>query len=199
MPPIRPFRLSPARAGGAAPATRACRAALWVAALVLSAAPATAAAPTVEDMKAAMLFNIAKFVDWPSGSFSSDRGQVTFAVLGEDALAGAVAATLSTKSINGRPVFVRCVRRVEDATDCQILFISASEEKRVPEVLQSMRGRAVLTVADVNGFAAMGGMVDFIQDNDRIRFEINLGSAERAQLKISSKVLAIARIVAEAQ
>jgi hypothetical protein len=121
---------------------------------------------------------------------------MTFAILGDDELAGVVASTLSTKSVPGRKVFVRCVRRPEDARDCQVLFIAPSEAGRIPQVVQALEGRSVLTVADTPGFTSAGGMVDFVQDNERVRFEINLGTAERARLKISAKLLALARIVA---
>lgn len=157
---------------------------------------AVASQPGGDDVKAEMLFNIAKFVEWPPGS--SD-GQLTFTILGEDDLAAVLASTLSTKTINGRRVFVRFVRRVSDARDSQILFIASSETQRIPEVLEALRGRSILTVADVAGFASGGGMVDFVQESDKLRFEINLGSAERAQLRISARLLALAKIVAPAQ
>ena len=151
---------------------------------------------SLADVKAEMLFNLAKFVAWPP---ATDSGQMTFTILGEDDLAAVLASTLSTKSINGRKVFVRFVRRVSDARDSQILFIAGSEAQRIPEVLEALRGLPVLTVADVPGFTLQGGMVDFVQDGEKVRFEINPGSAERAQLKISARVLALARIVALAQ
>jgi hypothetical protein len=168
---------------------------LWTALLatLLAAGPAAAQTP-LSDVKAEMLFNIAKFVMWPSSG-----GPMTFTILGEDELAAVLASTLSTKSINGRKVFVRFVRRVSDARGSQILYIASSEASRIPDVLDALRGQPVLTVADVSGFTAQGGMVDFVQESDKVRFEINLGSAERAQLKISARLLALARIVAQAQ
>lgn len=162
-------------------------------ALLLAAGPAASQVP-LSDVKAEMLFNIAKFVSWPSSG-----GQITFTILGEDELAAVLASTLSTKSINGRKVFVRFVRRVSDARGSQILYIASSEAARIPDVLDALRGQPVLTVADVTGFTAQGGMVDFVQEIDKVRFEINPGSAERAQLKISARLLALARIVAQAQ
>lgn len=170
-----------------------------VVAVGLALAPCAARCQeAVYDIKAEMLFNIAKFVEWPSQQ-SRAGSQMTFTILGEDELAGVIAAELSTKTINGRDVFVRCVRRVEDVKDSHVLFIASSEEKRIPEVLEALRGHSVLTVADVAGFAALGGMVDFVQQDDKVRFEINLGSAERARLKISAKLLALAKLVAQAQ
>lgn len=149
---------------------------------------------SLADIKAEMLFNIAKFVSWPTPG--AEVGQMTFTILGEDELAAVLASTLSTRTIGGRKVFVRFVRRVSDVRDSQILFVAGSEAGRIPEVLEALRGLPVLTVADVPGFTTMGGMVDFVQENEKVRFEINPTSAERSQLKISARVLALAKIVA---
>ena len=193
MPPASaPARPASRRAGAR------CRLAPIVAAALVLAPCAALCQEAVHEIKAGMLFNIAKFVEWPAKQ-SRAGSQITFTILGEDDLAGVIAATLISKTINGRDVFVRYVRRVEDVKDSQVLFIASSEEKRIPEVLQALRGHSVLTVADVAGFAASGGMVDFVQEDDKVRFEINLDSAKRARLKISAKLLALTKIVAQAQ
>jgi len=167
--------------------------AVLAAALVL--APCAARGEeSIHEVEAEMLFNLAKFVEWPPHAGS----QMTFIILGEDDLAGVIASVLSRKTINGRDVFVRCVRRVEDVKGGQILFIASSEAKRIPEVLESLRGHSVLTVAETTGFAAQGGMVELVRQDGKVRFEINPGSAELAKLKISAKLLALAKIVAHA-
>jgi len=160
-------------------------------AIALALTPVSGRGQGALDAKAELLLNIARFVEWPDA-----RDQLTFAVLGDDDLAAVVASTLSTKTLPGRKLYVRCIRRPEDARDCQVLFIAPSEASRIPQVVQAVEGHSVLTVADTPGFTLAGGMVDFVQDNDRVRFEINLGTAERARLKISAKLLALARIVA---
>lgn len=147
------------------------------------------------EVKAEMLFNIAKFIKWPESTFAKTDGQLVFTILGEDPLAEELAATLSTKSINGRPVFVRMVRRVQDAEGSQIIYIASSEAHRLNDVLKAVEGYPALTVADSSGFVALGGMVDFSDDDARIRFEINQARAERAGLRISSKLLALAHVV----
>jgi hypothetical protein len=156
---------------------------------------ARAAETDPREIKADMLYNIAKFIKWPDASYAHTEGQLVFTILGDDALAEALAATLSTKTINGHPVFVRVVRRIQDATGSQILYIAASESNRLSEVLKAVEGSPALTVADSSGFVALGGMVDFSDANERIRFEINQARAERAGLKISAKLLALARVV----
>ncbi len=176
------------------------RAALMALACVAAAAtlwPATAGADQAEqnEIKANMLWNIAKFVRWPDGAFDKTRGQLVFTILGEDPLAEALAVTLSTKTINGRPVFVHFARRAQDAAGSQILYIAASEHGRIDEVLKAIDGSWMLTVADSSGFAVRGGMVDFALELDKVRFEINQVRAEKAGLKISAKLLALAHVV----
>jgi hypothetical protein len=163
--------------------------------LVASFAPVVVRAQGTEhDVKADMLWKIAKFVDWPEKAFNRS-GQLVFAILGEDELAAVLASSLSTRTVNGKQVFVRFVRRPQDAQGAQILYVSASERERLPDVLKAMDGTSALTVSDLPGFVGQGGMVDFTAEADRIRFEINPGRAQRAGLKISAKLLALAKVV----
>jgi hypothetical protein len=172
----------------------------WLAAVLLAvamSAPARAGSPAtdVRMVKADMLYNIAKFVRWPESSFDHTQGQLIFTILGEDPLAEALASTLSTRSVNGHPVFVRLVRRVADTAGSQVVYIAASQAARTPEVLHLVQGSPALTVADSVGFVDRGGMVDFSDATDHVQFEINQARAERAGLKISAKLLALARVV----
>ena len=152
-------------------------------------------APDTRQAKAEMLYNVAKFIRWPGNSFQSPEGEFVFSILGEDPMAEVIATTLAGKSIAGRPIFVRFVRRTQDLIGSQIAYIAASEEGRLAETLQSLQGRSILTVSDLQGFIARGGMMDFSYEADRVRFEIHRERAEKAGLKISSKLLAIARLV----
>ena len=161
---------------------------------VLTLTPAVARGQDANGEIAELLFNIAKFVEWPA-DVNNNRNQFTLAIFGEDDLAAVLAATMCSKSVNGRRVFVRCVGRVQDLKGCQIVYISTSQESRVHEVLDALRGQSVLTVARLPGFAAGGGMVEFAEDTPRTRFSINLGSAKQARLTISSKLLVLATIV----
>jgi hypothetical protein len=172
---------------------RARKALSFALALACVAAPARAQDP--HEIKADMLYNIAKFIRWPDHCFSRTHGQLIVAILGDDPLAEALAATLSQRSVNGRPVFVRVVRRVQDAAGCQIIYVASSESGRMAEVIHAVEGTPALTVADSTGFVAVGGMVDFASENERVRFEINQSRAEHAGLRISAKLLALAHVV----
>ena len=144
--------------------------------------------------KANLLHNIAKFVEWP-GIVPGQDTPLVFTILGEDALAVELAGVLSTKAVNGHPVFVRFARRPQDARGSQILYLAASEAAHLDAVLAAVDTSAVLTVSDAPGFAAHGGMVGFSTEGERVRFEVNLAKAERTGLKLSAKLLSLARLV----
>lgn len=151
----------------------------------------------VNQTKANMLWNIAKFVEWP-GIHTDTEAPLVFTILGEDELAVELAGVLSSKTVNGHPVFVRFARRPQDAKGSQILYVAESELAHMTDVLAVVDTSAVLTVSDAPGFAAHGGMVGFSAEGDRVRFEVNLGQAERTGLKLSAKLLALARLVSDA-
>lgn len=168
-----------------------------LAALALAAAfalPCSAANANLA--KANLLWNIAKFVEWPSLP-ADPHAPLVVTILGEDDLAAEIAGVLSSKTVNGRPVFVRFARRPQDAKGSQILYVAASEGVRVADALAEVSATPVLTVSDTPGFALHGGMVGFATAGGRARFEVNLGHAERTGLKLSAKLLALAQIVSD--
>lgn len=174
---------------------RGGRACSWLVAAALALAAPTAQAVGINETKSEMLWNIAKFVQWPEASLAGSKGQIVFTILGEDDLAVELASLLSAKTINGKPVFVRFARRAQDARGSQILYVATSEVQHLDAVLMEVAGAPVLTVADTPAFAAHGGMVGFAADTGKVRFEINLDHAERSGLRISAKLLALARVV----
>src|SRR5262249_18532218 len=103
----------------------------------------------------------------------------------------------SSRTVNGRPVFVRFARRAQDAKGSQILYLAASEAQKMAEVLAAVDSSAILTVSDAPGFATRGGMVGFATEGERVRFEVNRGQAERGGLKLSAKLLSLARLVGD--
>jgi len=152
-------------------------------------------AADVNQTKALMLWNIAKFVEWP-GLKTEDRATpLIFTILGEDDLAASLAGVLSSKSVNGRAVFVRFARRPQDAKGSQMLYVAATEVPQMHDVLAAVAGAPVLTVSDAPAFAQHGGMVGFTTDQDRVHFEVNLNRAEKTGLRLSAKLLALAHLV----
>jgi uncharacterized protein DUF4154 len=151
--------------------------------------------PTEYEVKAAYLYNFARFVEWPPAALPAAGQSFVVAVLGVDPFGGALEATLAGKRIMQRDLSVRRVTRVEEAAGAQIVFISASESPRLTRVLTALEGQGVLTVSDMDDFARQGGMIGFRMEQRKVRFDINPQPAARARLKISSQLLRLAQVV----
>jgi hypothetical protein len=173
--------------------------AVWLAAGAATAVPTAALAQSSPDpeyqIKAVFLFNFAHFVEWPASAFPNSQTPLVIGILGEDPFGPYLDETVRGETVNDRPLVVRRYRSVEEVTTCHILFISRREEGRLKSILESLRGRSVLTVSDVDRFARRGGMIRFVTDHHRIRFRINLEAARAAGLTLSSKLLRPAEIV----
>lgn len=150
---------------------------------------------TEYQIKAAFLFNFVKFVEWPSDSFPSESAPLQICVLGQNPLGQELETLTRGKTISGRALEINHVSSLQRAKTCQLLFVSSSERRRTQEILAAMEGASVLTVGDEEGFARGGGVINFLFENDRVRFEINVDAAARARLKISAKLLALAKLV----
>jgi hypothetical protein len=150
------------------------------------------ARPTEYQLKAAFLFNFAKFVEWPPEAFTGSNSPMVICVLGPSPFGSDLAQTIQGKSVNGRPLNVQEVRSASEARKCHILFISAPEQKKLPEIFESLRGSSVLTVSETERFTEAGGMINFVSQDNKIRFQINDKAARSAGLKISSKLLSLA-------
>ena len=149
--------------------------------------------PTEYEVKAAFLYNFAKFVKWPE-----DRSlgpTFVIAVMGEDPFGEVLDRTFAGKTIQGRKTEVRRVRTPTPPGDLQILFIGSSEKPRLAQILKTLEGGSALTVADMEGFTERGGMIAFRLRSDVVNFDINLDQVERARLKMSSQLIRLARNV----
>jgi len=158
-------------------------------------AQAQAGAPGEYPLKAAFLFNFAKFIDWPPSSFASPHSEFSICILGADPFGRAMDELLQDKTIDDRRVAVERTHQVAGARHCQMVFVSASEKSRVREILDGLRGTNALVVGETDGFAAAGGAIQFAIEDNRVRFLINTNAADRAGLKVSSKLLSLARVV----
>ncbi len=147
--------------------------------------------PTEYQVKAAYLYNFAKFVEWPPQVMSSDSS-FNICVLGRDPFDSTFQTTIAGESIKGKNVLVKRIPRAQDGAGCQILFISSSEEARLKDILDVLDKMSVLTVSDMPQFTRRGGMIQFVTEANRVRFEVNLTSAERTGLTLSSQLLKVA-------
>jgi hypothetical protein len=144
------------------------------------------------EIKAAYLYNFGNFVEWPAKSGELAGNTFTICVLGEDPFGPTLDATVSGETIGQKRVEVKRLARLQQAAACRVLFISSSEAGQWKEMMPSLDKTSVLTVSDMPEFARRGGMVQFVLEQNRVRFEINLTSAERAGLVLSSQLLKLA-------
>lgn len=173
---------------------------LLLALFALSSFPAAqeSSADLEHQVKAAFLYNFARFVEWPPDTPSGEASFV-IGILGSDATSLALEETVQGKSVGGRTIRVRPVKTQEEATQCHMLFVGSETPDRLARLLKAVRGSAVLTVGDSDTFAREGGIVNFVMQDHHVRFAVNTDAAERAGLKISSKLLQLAIIVHDEQ
>ena len=158
---------------------------------------ARAQTPTVGEsqVKAAFLYNFAKFVEWPPGSFSDASAPLRICIFGRDPFGEELRNITKEKVLNGHKLEVSEVLDLQVARTCHILFIAFSETAQLKQIFESVRGTDALTVGDTKGFVQQGGMINFVLDNNRVQFEVNRKAAEQGGLRISSKLLSVAKLV----
>jgi hypothetical protein len=160
---------------------------------VPAVARAEGVAPEYE-VKAAFLFNFTKFVEWPPAAYSDERSPLKICVLGNDPF-GKTLHSLTGEEVGGRRLSLMHPENLKDLESCHVLYVSRSERERLAQILAAVRSAPVLTVADTPGFIDQGGMINFILEGSKVRFDVNQEAAERAGLKISSRLLALAKHV----
>jgi hypothetical protein len=154
-----------------------------------------AAVLTEYEVKAGFLYHFGWFVEWPAAAVQAQAPAFTIGVLGTPPFGAVLDDVMRGKSIRDRPVVVKYYRRVEEAISSPILFISASEESQLSEILAGLGGASVLTVSDIVHFAERGGMIGLRLVSQKLRFDINLDATERAGLKLSSQLLRLAATI----
>lgn len=158
-------------------------------------APAAAQQATEDEIKAAFLFNFANFIEWPPASFADPSAPLVIGVTGENDLADALDKATRGKTVKGRSLVIKRLKRTDDFHRLHVLFVGETDDTQIRRVLEAVRGQSTLTVGDARHFDALGGIITVFTEDQRVRFDINVDSAARAQLRISSKLLALAKHV----
>jgi hypothetical protein len=151
--------------------------------------------PTASQVKAAFLYNFAKFVEWPADVLPESSTEMGLCILGEDPFGADLDDTIQGKSVNGRGIEIKRFRTLHALKGCHVLFISSSEWHRLPKILEDLKGESLLTVGEMTRFAKLGGIINFAMEENKVRFEINIDAAERARLRISSRLLKLAKVI----
>jgi hypothetical protein len=154
-----------------------------------------ASAQSEDQVMAAFLFNFARYVEWPKDAFDRNDMPVNICMLSTKEFGDVVSRTVSGKTVADRSVVVRRTADLPETTGCHILFIGREYDKSHTETVAELGGLSVFTVADQEGFARAGGIANFYRTENRIRFEINPHAAQKVGLKISSRLLRLAKVV----
>jgi preprotein translocase subunit YajC len=144
-------------------------------------------------VKAAYLFTFSRFVDWPQTSFMDSEQPLVIGIVGKDPFGSELQDLL--KTVHGRRAVIEHLKWDQELSHCHVLFISRSERKHLGAILEKTNRSSVLTVSEIDDFVASGGIIGLVFDDDQVRFEINLDQATKSQLKISSHLSAMARVV----
>lgn len=155
----------------------------------------TAHAADEYPVKAAFISHFAEFVEWPSDAFADSKAPLAIGILGADPFHGALEKAVAGKTVSGHPLVVRHFSSIDDLEPCQILFVASECQDDFATAQQRMGNRSVLTVGEWESFPSMGGVIRLFTENNHIRFDINRGAAERARLRISAKLLKLARAI----
>lgn len=146
-------------------------------------------------IKAGFIYNFAQLVQWPPTAFSQADSPIVIGILGTDPFGEIIDHVVQNKKLEGRNLVVKRLRRGASFKDCSILFISSSEVAHLEEILQSAKNLPILTIGEMPSFATRGGIINLTLEGNRVRFEVNIEAAKQANLNISSRLLALARIV----
>lgn len=168
---------------------------LAVGTLFCALAAAQSGQPREYEVKAAFLFNFTKFVEWPDSAFDGPEAPIVIGIMGEDPFGDSLKRIVAGQKAQGRPIAIIEYRRGDDLRRCHVLFVSASERQRIAEILASLQAGSVLTVSDIDGFAEAGGTMEFVMQENRVHFVVNLDAAVQSKLRVSAKLLVLAHVI----
>ena len=146
-------------------------------------------------VKAGFIYNFDQLVQWPSAAFAQPDSPIVIGIVGADPFGEVIDRVVQNKKLDGRSLMVKRLKRGASLKECSILFVSSTEAAHLEEVLQATKGMPILTIGEMPGFAARGGIINLTVEGNKVRFEVNIEAAKQANLNISSRLLALARIV----
>jgi len=149
-------------------------------------------------IKAGCIYNFAQLVQWPSVVFSQADSPIVIGILGTDPFGTTIDRVVENKKLDGRNLVVKRLKwgkDLKDLKDCNILFVSSSEKEHIPDLVNMVKWLPILTIGETPGFATRGGIINLTLQDNKVRFEVNIEAAKQANLNISSRLLALARIV----
>lgn len=153
------------------------------------------AASSEYEIKAAFLYNFVNFIEWPSKSQADANRTIIIGIFDDDPFSSTLEQTIANKTINGRKIQIKKFKSYKNIKPCHILYVNPSEDNHLEKILDTVRDWHVLTVSEMDGFTRNGGIINFYMENKKVRFEINTDNAKKMGLRISSKLLKLAKII----
>lgn len=162
--------------------------------LVWAVITAQSTAVSSAEIKAAFLYNFATFSEWPSEAFSNSNSPFTIGILGDNPFGTVLNDIIRNETKEGHPLTVKYFNKIEDVKNCQILFVNMPKSDTQVQAITALKKQNVLTVSDTPDFVSKGGMIRFFIENNKLRFQVNLGAVKEGNIVISSKLLRLAEI-----
>jgi hypothetical protein len=151
--------------------------------------------PSEYQVKAAFLINFPKYVEWPAEAFAATNSPIVIAAMGETKVAAEIEKIITGRTVNGREIVLKRLASHEEPGVCHILFISAAEQQHSPNLCTQLKDISVLTVGESDDFLDRGGIINLARRDQKIAVQVNLTAADKARIKISSKLLGVAGVV----
>lgn len=145
-------------------------------------------------VEAAFIYNFTQFIEWPKDAFASDSAPFVIGVLGQDPFDGLLARTMAGKKVGTHAVQVVYFASASDVKPVNLLYVPTSEDDHAGDALSRLNDAPALTIGQSDSFLAANGGIRLYTEDRRMRFQINLHSTDHARLKISSKLLNLAKI-----
>lgn len=165
-------------------------------AIILSSTPlCEAKGPSEYQVKAAFVYNFARFIDWPPQSFADDGSPFVLGVIGDSEIASAVEQIVKGKTVSGRRMVYKRLSADAALDGCNLLLIGATEKRNVGRILDRLKDNNIVTVGETEGFVRYGGVIGFVVQSSKVGFDINVAAAGKKHLKVSSQLLKLARNV----
>lgn len=146
-------------------------------------------------LKAVYIYNFLQFVEWPQSAFDSESSPIVIGILGEDPFGKIMDEAVKSEKIGNHPIIVKRFKLISETNDCHVLYVCASEDRNLKNIFIHVKELPILTISDINDFAEEGGNINFYVDDNKLRFEINVKSLQNAKLKVSSKLLRLAKVI----
>lgn len=150
-------------------------------------------APSEYKVKSVYIYNFAKFTKWPKSSFECDDSPIVLGIYGEDPFGGIIDKAVWNKKVHNRRIEVKRIKILKDAGSCHILFVSSSEKKKIDVILSRIKENSILTVGESEEFNQQGGMINFLIEKKKVKFEINVEAIKKSGLEVSSKVIKLSK------